>query len=785
MTRITRSDSIHYSADSDHVRVDDEHLLHFFDLSLDLLCLARFDGYFQRVNPAWTRLLGWSEQDLTSRPWLDFVHVDDRAATSNARQQLVDGRVVIRFANRYRSKKGDYRWLDWTAYPQQDSQIIYGIARDITEQKLASEQLAIANRQLVDARYALDQHSIVAVTDSTGTIIDVNEKFVAVSGYSRDELIGNNHRIVNSGHHSPEFFTDLWRTISSGKVWKGEICNRNKCGALYWVQTTITPFLGVDGKPLQYIAIRTDITDRKLQEAALSAHRKRLIGIFEAMGEGMVVQDMDGAILECNSAAEKILGLNADQIAGRKSLDPRWRAIHEDGSPFPGDSHPSMQVLRSGIAVRGVMMGVHKPDGSLVWISINAEPLMDEVSKHCGVVCTFIDVTDRLNLEKQLIQAQKLEAIGTLAGGIAHDFNNILGAVQGYTQLAKTDTAALPEVQGYLAAVLQGTRRASELVKQIIAFTRTNTAHPVPVKLHDIVDEALKLLRATIPATIEINSRYTADVPMIMADPTQIHQIILNMCTNAWHAMRLKSCGQLSVSVQAVQLRDEELRQIPDLEISDVVCLSISDTGAGMDGPTLQRIFEPFFTTKPPGLGSGMGLAVVHGIVKNHRGAIRVNSVVEQGTTFELYFPAYRGDGRGLEIIVDSPIPLGSGQHILFVDDELPLVNFGSAVLNKLGYQVHTYTEPSAAIAALKANPGLFDLVVTDFAMPRMSGLSLAEQLRAINKHLPIILVSGYMETLVSPAAERISVDRVLTKPYTVETLALAVHHLLNQQTEH
>jgi PAS domain S-box-containing protein len=631
---------------------DDSHLLRFFDLSPDLLCIGRFDDSpFLRINRSWS-MLGWSEQDLLSRPWLDFVHPDDRRVTAIATSQLLGGAGEQQFSNRFRCSDGSYRWLDWRAYPQQDTGVVYAIARDTTESKRREEEV--------------------------------------------------------------------------------------------------------------------------------QSHRERLRAVFDAMEEGMVVQAMDTSIVECNAAAERIMGFSSKELKGTSSSDPRWTTIHEDGSPFPWEEHPPLQAIRTGQRQRDVVLGLCKQDGSITWLSANSVPLIDTQGRQYGVLSTFSDVTNRLRLESQLRQAHKMEAIGTLAGGIAHDFNNILAAVQGYTQLAKADTEHLTEVQMYLDAVLQGMKRASGLVNQITTFTRMTSVEPVPLRLEEVVNEAMALLRSTIPATYAINLELAKDLPAVLAEPTQMHQVVLNLVTNAWHAMRSKNTGRIDVRLECVEVDSVLTKRLSESISGKHVKLSVIDTGQGIDQSTLRRIFEPFFTTKAPGAGTGLGLAVVHGIVKGHHGAIHVHSQIGTGTTFEIYLPVSAVEARDHFDEVEASYT-GDGQQILLVDDEAPLLNYCATALRRIGYAVSAYSDPTEALTAFQAEPNRFEVVVTDFAMPELSGMALAEQLRATRAHVPIIVVSGFIEDSLREQAAALDIDWLIAKPYSLNALARSLQQITKQ----
>jgi signal transduction histidine kinase len=382
------------------------------------------------------------------------------------------------------------------------------------------------------------------------------------------------------------------------------------------------------------------------------------------------------------------------------------------------------------------------------------------------------------NLEEQLRQAQKMEAIGTLAGGIAHDFNNILSAIVGYTQLAELILKENPKVREYLGAVLQATRRATDLVRQILTFSRQQPQERRPIQLWPVVAESLKLLRSTIPSTIEFDTSLATDAPTVLADATQIHQILMNLGTNAWHAMK-DSTGQLKVRLEQCVVDEAHAATQSQLNPGLYTRISVSDTGCGMDQATLGRIFEPFFTTKPPGEGTGLGLAVVHGIMKDHDGAVMVYSHPGEGTTFHLYFPAHAGEAT-VAAVEQGPTPRGHGERVLFVDDEELLVQLGQETLAALGYEVEVSTQPAAALAMVRGDPQRFALVLTDQTMPGMTGLFLASQLLQIRPELPIVLMTGYSAPLTAAQVEAAGIRHLLLKPTTIQSLGTTVHAALS-----
>jgi signal transduction histidine kinase/CheY-like chemotaxis protein len=387
------------------------------------------------------------------------------------------------------------------------------------------------------------------------------------------------------------------------------------------------------------------------------------------------------------------------------------------------------------------------------------------------------DVTEAHQLERHLRQAQKMEAIGTLAGGIAHDFNNILSAILGYTELSMVDTQEGSLIHGNLLKIYSAGERARDLVKQILSFSRQSEQELLPIRIKPIIQEALKLLRASIPVTIEIQSEIDYD-PTILADPTQIHQVMMNLCTNASHAME-DNGGILTIQLRSSNV-DPELAQVwPELPDPEGAVLSIRDTGSGMDAPTLERIFDPFFTTKQRDKGTGMGLAVVHGIVESHKGRIKAISKAGEGTTFYVFFPVISiADDTRIES--RASLPTGT-ERILFIDDEPTQVEIGSQALGRLGYRVTTMTDSLEALKLFEDDPMAFDLVISDMTMPQLTGDRLAEAILNLRADIPILLCTGYSERIEASRAQQIGIRNIAMKPLIIRELAELVRSVLDE----
>ena len=427
-------------------------------------------------------------------------------------------------------------------------------------------------------------------------------------------------------------------------------------------------------------------------------------------------------------------------------------------------------------------------------------------SQRYKFIATLRDISTRKRLAQQLQQAQKMEAIGTLADGIAHDFNNILSIILGYTSLVLEELRGLEdgfrhiriaqseprdsasgigtvaEVRENLDTVMQAGRRARDLVEQILTFSRHTEHEKNPVDLRPVVKEVMKLMRSTLPATIEIEQKIDTSPMVVLADPSQIHQVLMNLCTNAGHAMD-EDGGKLNVSLQRTELGYGTLAKFGELAPGPYVHLTIADSGYGMDEATRQRIFEPFFTTKELGEGTGLGLSVVHGIVSDHAGAISVDSTLGAGATFEVIVPIYSGDQKPLAPAEPSE-PAERRGRVLFVDDEVHLVKMAEKVLGRLGYSVVGETNGHDALDRFRANPAAFDLVVTDQTMPEITGDVLAVEVRKLRGDIPIVLCTGHSRRLTPEQAKIIGIDHYVMKPLLADELGNVVGNALESGTD-
>ncbi len=643
--------------------------------------------------------------------------------------------------------------------------VVEALQDEMAERKQAEEALrgaASYGRSLIEA--SLDP---LVTISAEGKVTDVNKATELVTGVTREQLIGSDFSDYFSEPDKAR--TGYQKVFSEGSVRDYPLAIRDTRGQVTDVLYNATIYKNEAGEVQGVFAAARDITAQKAAEQ----ERLLLIAAIEQSSESIVITDDTGEILYANPAFGHI-----NDYLPREAMGQNYFDILQGDDRDKGFNKKLADILSRGRIWEDHLIRKKKDDTSYE-LDVTISPVREQSGKIINYSIIERDVTHEAILERHLRQQQKMEALGTLAGGIAHDFNNILMPIMINTELSLYDAPEASPITQYLNTALQAAQRGQELVKQIISFSRQKEQERSPMRITPVIKETLKFLKATAPQHIEIREHFDTESGMILADPTQIHQVLMNLCSNAVHAMREKS-GVLEVSLADVEVDAHMLAKHIDLKPGPYLKLVVSDTGHGMDQELIKRIFDPFFTTKKPGEGTGMGLAVVHGIVKRHEGAIITYSEPGKGTTFHVFFPRIQGLVEQEQLTLDD-IPMGD-ERILLVDDEEVQVRSGRHLLERLGYDVTTRTASLEALEAFRAQPDAFDLVVTDQSMPGLTGIQLAERLMQIRPGIPIILCTGFSEVVDGKEAKAMGIQEFMMKPFSARQLAETIRRILGER---
>lgn len=534
-------------------------------------------------------------------------------------------------------------------------------------------------------------------------------------------------------------------------------------------------------------SLQAEVQEHYQAREALDRSEEHYRILVENMPDILYRTDIKGTILFISSSCENVSGYKAEDIIGKRVTD----LFYEE----PDKRDAFIAALERNGYVNNYEEKLKRKDGSPWWVSSNSHFFRDPNGNIAGIEGVFRDVTSKKFLENELQQAKKMESIGRLAGGIAHDFNNILGIMLGNAELAIEDIPQSNPAYAKIEAIKTAGQKASDIVKQLLSFTRKTEMELKPINIIDIIRESIQLLRATIPSTIKIMERIPPDIQAtILGHPTQIHQIIINLCINASQAME-ENGGSIEIKVEKHFLHDRSEGYLYDFQdaLSDLwtddygehpqteehVKLTVTDTGHGIKPEIIDKIFDPYFTTKPVDKGTGMGLAVVHAIVKNHNGSIMVRSTPSYGTTFTILLPLVKQPPVEILTAISNTIYTGT-EKILFVDDDELIVEMTNEMLGRLGYKVEIRTDPEEALELFRADPDAFDLIITDMTMPKMTGRRLAERVRQIPSDIPFIICSGYSSMIDEETAKDSGIAAYLMKPVSMKELGETVRNVLD-----
>jgi PAS domain S-box-containing protein len=609
-----------------------------------------------------------------------------------------------------------------------------------------------------------------------GTCIDVNESFLEAFGYPREEILGRLYSELKLwiDANFPQSLSETMR--DSKKSQPSEIKVRSRKGMTLILRFAVQQIELGGEKCL--LTTGMNITQLRYAQEALEESEQRFRVLFDHAPFPIYLHKVDGTLVDINKAAEDFLDFSREELIGKNILQMDLFTADDLRAALA-----NLEKNRKGKPAGPDLFTLRRKNGEPAYAELSTHPIISRGGNFLLGIAKNVTAQKKAEEERgrlltQLQQAQKMEAIGTLAGGIAHDFNNILSAIIGYGDLI--DMYADREdsnIRSSLAELLKACNRAKDLVQQILTFSRQTEQIKVPLDIAPVVKEVLKLLRSSLPTTIEIRHALKPDLYHVLADPTQIHQILMNLCANAGHAMQPQG-GILKVQLSNVEIDAGFSERHPNISPGPHLKLTVSDTGHGLADNLMERIFDPYFTTKGKGEGTGLGLAVVHGIVKSHGGEITVKSETGEGTTFRVYLPVIKRKAKP-EHVNYTPIPEGD-ERILFVDDEKILVNIGKLMLERLGYKVTISTSSTEALNTFSFTPDEFDLVITDMTMPNMTGDRLARKLIEIRPDIPIILCTGFSELITRERAVDIGIRDFLMKPLSVKSLAKTVRKVLD-----
>ena len=708
-------------------------------------------------------IIGKDDYQMGWRDQAELYRRDDRQVIESGCPKLLieepqttpDGNTITLLASKIplRNSNGEIRG-------------VLGTYIDITERKRVNTQMKLQSGALEAAANA------IVITDNKGVIEWANPAFTTYTGYSAAEAIGKTPSLLKSGEHDQAFYQALWDTILAGKVWHGEVTNRRKDGTFYTEEMTITPIKDADGKISHFIAVKQDITERKRAEIVLQDSETRYHSLFENMREGfsycrMILEQgkpQDFIYLEVNKAFEVLTGLK--DVAGKK---------RSEVAPLIQISNPELIELYGRVASTG------EPEDYETYIEpLDAWIRSSVYSPEEGYFAVVSEnTTEKKRAEIQLRQVQKMVAVGQLAGGIAHDFNNILGAFMLQISLMQNDTGMTAEMRSALEELEKGAGRAATLTRQLLMFSRQQTVNIKRLDLNEVVTDMMKMLGRILGEHIALEVKKTPKPAWINADEGMMEQVIMNLCVNARDAM--PNGGHITIATRFMQIKTTPHAPTSSAFPGRFLCLSVTDTGCGIAGENRTRIFEPFFTTKEVGKGTGLGLATVYGIVKQHEGWVEVESQIGEGSTFNVFLPVGDASHSFKSATATKQAPSGD-ETILLVEDDEALRSIVSLGLKSLGYHVMETGSGPEALQQWSLHKNQIALLFTDMVMPEgMTGLDLAKRLKSMSAKLKVIVTSGYSSEFNQLQGNPELGITFLNKPYEMSTLATTVRECLDQ----
>lgn len=735
------------------------------DRSLDIICTTDGTGHIMGVSRATERILGYPQEELIGRKTLEFIFPEDHKKTLQTRFQIMEGRTVLDFENRWLRKDGGVAHLMWSSSWSVADQAFFSVGRDMTERKCLDAELHLL-RTCVGRISDIVLITEAGPLDEPGPrVVFVNEAFTRLTGYTLEETLGRSPRFLQ-GQKTDRAALDRIRTaLVEGKPVREELINYTKDAEELCLELDIAPVADAAGRLTHFVAIERDVTVRKAAEAVI----REQAALLDCARDAILVQDLEGHLQYWNQSAERVFGWTAEEALGRKMQE----LLYERQEAY----RLSMEaVLRKGEWIGEVT--ARAKDGRHVLIEGRWTLVRDGAGLPTGILAINTDITDRRALEAQFFRAQRIESTGMLAGGIAHDLNNILGPIIISAELLRmhADRPPNPEL---LETIKLSAARGAEMVKHVLSFAGGIEGRRAMVRPADLFAELWKIIRETFPKTMEVRTDVAETVWNVGGDPTQLHQVLLNLAVNARDAM--SAGGTLTFAARNVEI-DEQFAAMQDgAHAGPYVVLEVADTGTGIPAGMLEKIFEPFFTTKAHGRGTGLGLSTCAAIVKSHGGFLTVESQPGVGTVFRIHLPACPESDEVEEPAAASELPRGNGEIVLVIDDEAALRSITRQTLETFGYRVMTAADGAEGVALFAQHGARIALVLTDLLMPVMDGAAAARVILRLDPAAQIIGTTGDATKSAETGFANAGVQHFLPKPYTAEALLKLIHAILHR----
>ncbi len=737
------------------------------------------DHVFEMVNPAYRRLVG-EEREILGKPLLEAVpEVAEQPIAGLLDHVLATGepftgeekRILLR-----RTPDGplEQRFVSFAFQPLRDADgHVTGVmthGMDVTDHVRSNREVERANAERLAILEQLSEGVLVA--DPRGRIVFRNEAMKRIHPVpsALSDLLH-----ADGTPFDPDDLPSM-RALREGKTCRADVHMRRPDGSWVTTEASAAPILARDGSLLGAATVVRDVTREMQEAAARKESEQRLRGILESMVEGVVFIDPDGVVTFANRAAEDMLGTQGS-APGRLYDDPIWELTHPDGTPLPDEDRPFVKVLRQGSAVLGQEFGLTRPDGTRVILALTGEAMRDSDGKPQGMVLTMSDVTEAKELEQQLHQSQKMEAVGRLAGGVAHDFNNLLTTIQGRAEFLLADLQEHDPLREDAQEIMSAAERAAGLTRQLLAFSRKQPIRPRVLDVAGLLAGMEGMLRRLIGEDVALVMKMPEDLGAIRADPSHVEQVLLNLVVNARDAM--PRGGELTIEARSTSTPPESGPVAPDTDTW--VFLSVRDTGSGIPPEILEHIFEPFFTTKEAGKGTGLGLSTVYGVIQQNDGHIEVVSEAGRGAEFRIWFPVVRDEPDTVEPRARTGAALrAKGETILLVEDEETVRSLVRRFLKRMGYRVLEAANGGEALLLCESHDGPIDLVLTDVVMPHMSGQELVDRLRQVRSDWQVLFMSGYTADRIHDHGLSGQDAALLQKPFAPDDLARKIRDILD-----